>query len=100
MYIVLSFNYTMDYYDPGEEELICVAHYKKSCSTYSTLKSLSQNQYDRLLKAKSARDDCDAANKHEKQCSSIPLTGLIKIVIYDHVMVILCIYCVPHNTKS
>ena len=61
-----------------EDGMECVVHYRDSCSTFSTLKSLSQNQYGRLLKAKSARSDCDIAIMHEEQCSSIPHNGFDK----------------------
>ena len=86
-----------------EDGMECVMHYRDSCSTYSTLKSLSQNQYDRLLKAKSARSDCDIAIMHEEQCSSIPHNGFDKITmafIYNHVIRSFLPYCVPHNRED
>ena len=51
----------------------CVAHYSNSNRTYSKLKTLSENQLNRLLEAKSVREkETLEANRHSIQCATIP----------------------------
>ena len=51
----------------------CVAHYSNSNRTYSKLETLSQNQLNRLLEAKSVREkETLEANRHSIQCATIP----------------------------
>ena len=51
----------------------CVAHYSNSMRTYSKLKTLSDNQLNRLLEAKSVREkETLETNRHSIQCATIP----------------------------
>ena len=51
----------------------CIAHYSSSNKTYSKLKTLSENQLNRLLEAKSVREkETLEANRHSIQCATIP----------------------------
>ena len=51
----------------------CVAHYSNSNRTYSKLKTLSENQLDRLLEAKCFREkETLDANRHLTQCATVP----------------------------
>ena len=53
----------------------CVAHYNLKDTEYSDLKSLSENQYQRLLEAKRIRQGSIEQNQHSEQCLSIPDNG-------------------------
>lgn len=51
----------------------CVVHYSSSSRTFSQLKSLSKNQYEKLLQAKSIREkEPLEENRHAEQCKKIP----------------------------
>ena len=51
----------------------CVVHYSDANRTYSTLKTLSENQLSRLNEAKSVREkETLEANRHSVQCVTIP----------------------------
>ena len=51
----------------------CVAHYSNSNRAYSKLKTLSENQLNRLLEAKSVREkETLEADRHSIQCATIP----------------------------
>ncbi len=50
----------------------CVVHYVMKDVTYSELKALSQNQYQRLNEAKQIRKQSTERNQHLEQCSLIP----------------------------
>ena len=51
----------------------CVAHYSNPNRTYSKLKTLSENQLNRLLEANSVRQkETLEANRHSTQCTKIP----------------------------
>ena len=50
-----------------------VVHYHDSSRTYSRLKPVSENQYQRLLEEKSFREKEELeTNQHISQCRSIP----------------------------
>ena len=50
----------------------CVAHYNNSNRTYSKLKTLSENQLNRLLEVKSVREkETLETNRHSIQCTAI-----------------------------
>ena len=52
----------------------CVVHYTAINRSYSTLKSLSENQHQRLLEAKQIREqEVLEENKHTRQCNFIPM---------------------------
>ena len=53
----------------------CVVHYNLKDTEYSDLKSLSENQYQRLLEAKRIRQGSTEQNQHSEQCLSIPDDG-------------------------
>ena len=55
------------------QEMQCVAHYSNSNRTYSKLKTLSENQLNRLFEAKSVREKKTLeANRHSIQCATNP----------------------------
>ena len=56
----------------------CVVHYVIKDSRYSQLKSLSDNQYGRLITAKAIRQDSTELNFHAEQCATIPDGGFDK----------------------
>ena len=51
----------------------CIVHYTNKQWKYSQLKPLSQNQYERILKAKEIRQKDNEENQHQEQCNSVPL---------------------------
>ena len=53
----------------------CIVHYTNKQWKYSQLKPLSQNQYERILKAKEIRQTDNEENQHQEQCNSGPLIG-------------------------
>ena len=53
----------------------CVVHYNLKNTEHSDLKSLSENQYQRLLEAKRIRQGSTEQNQHSEQCLSIPDDG-------------------------
>ena len=53
----------------------CEEHYNLKDTEYSDLKSLSGNQYQRLLEAKRIRQGSAEQNQHSEQCLSIPDDG-------------------------
>ena len=50
----------------------CVVHYVMKDVSYSELKAISQNQYERLNEAKLIRQQSSERNQHAEQCSLIP----------------------------
>ena len=56
----------------------CVVHYTDIDRTYSVLKSLSQNQHQRLLEAKRVLEqETLPENKHTTQCETIPVPNFV-----------------------
>ena len=58
----------------------CVVHYAIKDARYSQLKGLSENQYGRLLTAKTIRKKSTEQNYHREQCSTRPDSGFDKTV--------------------
>ena len=54
----------------------CIAHYTNKQWKHFQLKPLSQNQYERILKAKEIRQKDNEENQHQEQCKSVPLIGV------------------------
>ena len=51
----------------------CVAHYIKSSTSFSKLKTLTDNQHKKPLEAKAIRQtETLEENKHTPQCNTIP----------------------------
>ena len=47
----------------------CVVHYSESNRTFTKLKALSENQHQKLLKAKTVREkETSELNQHLSQC--------------------------------
>ena len=56
----------------------CAVHYTGVNRTYSVLKSLSQNQHQRLLEAKRVQEQGTLPeNKHATQCETIPVPDFV-----------------------
>ena len=53
----------------------CVVHYTYSDGSYTELKGLSSNQYNRLVQAKKRRLESSLANRHIQQSNSVPDKG-------------------------
>ena len=60
--------------------MLIFAHYTNKQWKYSQLKPLSQNQQERILKAKEIRQKDDEENQHQEQCNSVPLIGFDPLV--------------------
>ena len=58
----------------------CIVHYTNKQWKYSQFKPLSQNQYERILKAKEIRQKDNEENEHQEQCNSVPLIGFDPLV--------------------
>ena len=50
----------------------CIVHYDIRNQEYSELSNVSQNAYERILEAKTIREELGGDNYHEEQCLKVP----------------------------
>ena len=61
----------------------CVAHYSEFNRTFTKLKGLSENQHQKLLKAKAVREkETSELNQHLSQCQTIPDSDNLDVNIH------------------
>ena len=61
----------------------CVVHYSESNRTFTKLKALSENQHQKLLKAKAVREkETSELNQHLSQCQTIPVSDNLDVNIH------------------
>ena len=61
----------------------CVVHYSESNRTFTKLKALSENQHQKLLKAKAVREkETSELNQHLSQCQTIPGSDNLDVNIH------------------
>ena len=58
----------------------CIVHYIYEDKEYSELKPVSENQYKRIIKAKTIRANSTGLNQHLEQCATVPNKGTDKSV--------------------
>ena len=58
----------------------CIVHYDYNDVKYSELKSLSDNQYERIKEAKHIRTQSTEQNQHLQQCATVPENGYNKLI--------------------
>ena len=64
----------------------CVAHYSNPNRAYSKLKTLSENQLNRLLEANSVREkETLEANRHSIQCTTIPTKYNFDCLVHEYI---------------
>ena len=61
----------------------CVVNYSESNRTFTKLKALSENQHQKLLKAKAVREkETSELNQHFSQCQAIPGSDNLDVNIH------------------
>ena len=56
-----------------------IVHYIYEDREYSELKPMSENQYKRIIKAKTIRTKSTGPNHHLEQCATVPKKGIDKV---------------------
>ena len=58
----------------------CIVHYDYNDEKYSELKSLSENQYERIKEAINISTQSTERNQHLQQCATVPENGYNKLI--------------------
>ena len=58
----------------------CIVHYDYNDVKYSELKSLSDNQHERIKEAKNIRTQSTEQNQHLQQCATVPENEYNKLI--------------------
>ena len=63
----------------------CVVHYSESNRTFTKLKALSENQHQKLLKAKAVREkETSELNQHLSLCQTNPGSDNLDVNIHEY----------------